>query len=138
MYFSENLEYCTMTDVSFCEDGVGMDERNAFLLPGMDEGMTCPTPGAPCMPRRWRPQPPAHPDGLRRTAGSRADHAMHRHTRPDTGHAAPVCTRYQTGRAGTIGQGAGRWTACATCPIGHAQTDKIIVNKNIYFLCVNP
>nr|DAF75254.1 MAG TPA: hypothetical protein [Caudoviricetes sp.] len=23
-----------------------------------------------------------------------------RHTRPDAGHAAPVCTRYQTGRAG--------------------------------------
>lgn len=24
MYFSENLETCTMTDVSFCEDGVGL------------------------------------------------------------------------------------------------------------------
>ena len=25
----------------------------------------------------------------------------------------------------------------AVCPIGHAQTDKIIVNKNIHFLCAN-
>lgn len=25
----------------------------------------------------------------------------------------------------------------AVCPIGHAQTGKIIVNKNIHFLCVN-
>nr|DAE34449.1 MAG TPA: hypothetical protein [Caudoviricetes sp.] len=24
------------------------------------------------------------------------------HTRPDAGHAAPLCTRYQTGRAGQI------------------------------------
>ena len=31
----------------------------------------------------------------------------HRHTRPDAGHAAPVCTRYQTGRAGQIGMVAG-------------------------------
>jgi hypothetical protein len=26
---------------------------------------------------------------------------------------------------------------CEVCPIGQAQTDKIIVNKNIYFLCIN-
>lgn len=81
--------------------------------------------GGGCIPLRWRPQPPAHPDRLHST-GSRADHATHRHTRPDAGHAAPVCTRYQTDHAGTIGQCAGHWTACATCPIGHAQTDKKI------------
>ena len=33
--------------------------------------------------------------------------AAHRHTRPDAGHAAPVCIRYQTGRAGQIGTAAG-------------------------------
>lgn len=34
-----------------------------------------------------------------------------RHTRPDAGHAAPVCTRYQTSRAGQIVPAAGRWRA---------------------------
>nr|DAH46203.1 MAG TPA: hypothetical protein [Caudoviricetes sp.] len=29
MYFSENLEYCTMTYVSFCEDGVDVGKMNA-------------------------------------------------------------------------------------------------------------
>ena len=85
---------------------------------------------------------PAHPDGLHTTGNSagrarcKAGHATHRHTRPDAGHAAPVCTRYQTGRAGTIGQGAGHWTACATCPIEHAQTDKIIKRINTLLRCV--
>ena len=32
--------------------------------------MTCPTPGASCIPLRWRPQPPAHPDGLHTTDSS--------------------------------------------------------------------
>ena len=34
-------------------------------------------------------------------ASTRADHARH-DTRPGAGHAAPVCTRYQTGHAGQI------------------------------------
>ena len=36
---------------------------------------------------------------------------MHRHTRPDAGHAAPVCTRYQTDRDGQIVTAAGCWRA---------------------------
>ena len=57
-------------------------------------------------------QAPAHPDRLHSTgsragrAKCKADHATHWHTRPDAGHAAPVCTRYQTGHAGTIGAAA--------------------------------
>ena len=35
----------------------------------------------------------------------------HRHTRPNAGRAAPVYTRYQTGRAGQIVPAAGRWKA---------------------------
>ena len=110
MYFSEFLETCTIGWASFCEGGVGDGKESAFFILVGEDGTHRPHPGLrPYSPRVT----PAHPDGLHTTGG-------------------------RAGRAGTIGQGAGRWTACATCPIGHAQTDKIIVNKNIYFLCVNP
>lgn len=46
-----------------------------FYAARMDEIFTCPTLGASCIPRRWRPLPtPAHPE-RRHTTGSRADHA---------------------------------------------------------------
>lgn len=70
---------------------------------------------------------PAHPDGLHITGSSagrakcKAGHAKH-DTRPDAGHATPVCTRYQTGRAGTIGQGAGAGLP-AHCVRNCAETD---------------
>lgn len=47
-----------------------MDEKNAFLWVSEFERLTCPTPGAPCIPRRWRPQPPAHPERLHSTGSS--------------------------------------------------------------------
>lgn len=113
MFFSENLETCTIGLVSFCEGGVGVSERDAenafFILVGGD-GTHRPHPGL------WPHSPqvaPARPDRLHIT-GSRADHAKTRagkyqgrprkarHTRPDAGHASPVCTRYQTDRAGQI------------------------------------
>lgn len=54
--------------------------------------------GGGYIPRRWRPLPtPAHPERLSSTGSSagrarcKANNATHRHTRPDAGHAAPVC-----------------------------------------------
>lgn len=94
--------------------------------------MTHPTPGAPCIPRRWRPQPPAHPDRLHSTgsragrARCKADHATHRHTRPNAGHAAPVRTRYQTGRAGQIVPAAERWRAWSV-----SETEQICTHSNM-------
>lgn len=67
-------------------------------------------------------------------ASTRADHARH-DTRPNAGHAAPVCTRYQTDRAGTIGQGAGRG-AYNTCML-HTQHFYVLVRLilNILLTC---
>lgn len=88
-----------------------------FLFWSEEMGLTTPTPGAACIPRRWRPQPPAHPDRLHST-GSRADHAKTRagkyqdrpckaqrtgaHARtPDTLHlSAPDTRQGAAGRSG--------------------------------------
>nr|DAF66868.1 MAG TPA: hypothetical protein [Bacteriophage sp.] len=78
---------------------VGCDTtpENAFFEFFQRRLSTCPTPGAPCIPLRWIPQPPAHPDGLHSTGSStgrarcKADHA---HSRPRTAHTP------------------GRWTRC--------------------------
>lgn len=80
MYFLEFLETCTIGWVPFCEEGVGVGKRNtenAFFEFFLRRLSTHPTPGAPYIPRRWRPQPPAHPGRLRRT-GSRAGRAKTR------------------------------------------------------------
>lgn len=69
--------------------------------------------GGGYIPRRWRPKHhsapgrPAHhgQQGRPCQMQGRPRHAP-THTRPDAGHAAPVCTRYQTGHAGTIGAAA--------------------------------
>lgn len=93
------------------------------------EGLTTPPPGSPHIPQRWGQLPataqqdrPAHPDGLHSTrsstgrartrAGQVPGQTMPttgrtRHTRPDAGHAAPVCIRYQTGHTGQIRTAAG-------------------------------
>lgn len=89
-----------MTGVSFCEDGVGVGKRNAenaFFEFFQRRLSTHPTPVAPCIPLRWRPQPPAHPDGLHST-GSSADHARHdTHARTlDTLHRSAPDTRQAT------------------------------------------
>lgn len=64
-----------------------------------------PPPAPPVYPAGGDPSPiaPGRPTHHRQQG---------RHTRPDAGHAAPVCTQYQTGRAGTIRAAARRWTAC--------------------------
>lgn len=102
MYFSENLEYCTMTDVSFCEDGVGSlryePRKTPFLNFFNGDYRPAPPPAFPVYPSGGDPSPPAHPDGLHSTGSStgrarckadRPQQAAHRHTRPDAGHAAP-------------------------------------------------
>lgn len=119
-------------DILSRKEGVGKQGKHLFYFGRRRRDSPAPPPAFPICPSGAPLPTPAHPDGLHSTgsranhARCKADHATHRHTRPDAGHAAPVCTRYQTGRAGTIGQCAGRWTACATCPIGHAQTGKKI------------
>ena len=99
MYFSENLATCTIRWVSFCEGGV------VFFIFSVVTGLTCPHPGL-------RPHsPPGDPSapGTATRYRQQGRPRKARHTRPDAGHAAPVCTRCQTGHAGTIGQGAGCW-----------------------------
>lgn len=75
--------------------------------------------GGGCIPRRWRPQTPAHPDRLH-TTGSRAgrarckaDHARHdtRAKTLDTLHRSALDTRPPT-RADR--NGAGRWRALSS------------------------
>lgn len=44
--------------------------ENAFFEFFQRRLSTHPTPGASCMPRRWRPQPPAHPERLHSTGSS--------------------------------------------------------------------
>lgn len=100
-----------MTDVSFCEDGVGMEGERLFYLLRNERASPAPPPALPVYPAGGDPSPQrtrtdctaqataqAVPDARQTTQDT-----AHRHTRPDAGHAAPVCTRYQTGRAGTIG-----------------------------------
>lgn len=86
MYFSENLETCTIRYVSFCEGGVSL-----FYFFGGD-GTDRAGLGGGCIPRRWRPQPPVHPERLHIT-GSRAGHARCKadHARHDT-HARTLDT----------------------------------------------
>ena len=61
--------------------------------------------GGGYIPRRWRHQPPAHPDGLRIT-GDRADHARHdTHAQTlDTLHRSAPDTR-QAARSDRTGGG---------------------------------
>ena len=72
------------------------------------EAFTHPAPGAACIPRRCTP---AYSSAPGRTAHHRQQgrpcQTWRTGTRPDAGHAAPVCTRYQTGHAGQIVPAAG-------------------------------
>ena len=61
----------------FCTGKRGwVGRESAFFILVGDGDTHHPTPGAPCIPRRWRPQPPAHPERLHST-GSGTDHAKH-------------------------------------------------------------
>ena len=86
MYFSEFLETCTIGWVSFCKGGVGL-----FYFFGGD-GTDRAGLGGGYIPRRWRLQPPAHPDRLHIT-GSNAGSARTRagHARQGT-HALTLDT----------------------------------------------
>lgn len=95
--------------------------------------------GGGCIPRRCPLHPPAHPGRLRRTgsrAGSarcNADHATHRHTRPDARHATQVCTLYQTDHAWQI-----RTTAGLGCIRSVSETVQIWTQRNgskKYLIC---
>lgn len=57
LYFSENLETCTIGWVLICEGGVGIGKESPFLFLSEETGLTIPTPGSPHIPRRWRPKP---------------------------------------------------------------------------------
>lgn len=86
---------------------------------------------APYTPEVETPAP-AHPDGLHIT-GSSADPRKARHTRPNAGHAAPVCTRYQADRAGQIVPAAG--AGCGgTCPKLCRFGRNAAAQKNISFV----
>jgi hypothetical protein len=107
LYFSENLETCTIGWASFCEGGVGIGKESAFFILVGGDGTHRPHPVL------WPHSPqvaPAHPDRLHSTGSSadrarckpdRPQQATHRHTRPNAGHAA------QGNR-----DGGGCWTAC--------------------------
>lgn len=114
MYFSEFLETCTIGWASFCEGGVGVGKESAFFILVGGDGTHHPHPGL------WPNSPPGGPSA----PGQTAQHRQQRrpcqnqggkdtmaYSYPDAGHAAPVCTRYQTGRAVAIGTAAGRWRA---------------------------
>ena len=101
--------------------------------------------GGGCIPRRWRPQPPAHPDRLRHTAGSTADRARTRadHTRHDT-HARTLGTKNRSApdtRQAARGRSYRRRVlGCGECPklcrFGHsAAVQKYISFLNTFVAC---
>ena len=98
MCFSEFLETCTIVWVLVCEGGVGVGKESSFFILVGGGGTHHPRPGLrPHSPRVT----PAHPDGLHNTgivadrARCKADHATHRHTRPNAGtlHRSALDTR---------------------------------------------
>ena len=141
MYFSEILETCTIGWVSICEGGVGglryAPLKTPFSLKNFIAGMTHPTPGSPCIPRRWRPQLPAHPDGLHIT-GSRAGRARCKadHARQGT-HARTLDTLHRSA-LDTRPPALDRSGLCRTLEGGqllyHAYCDSSIIGI-AYYLC---
>lgn len=89
MYFSENLEYCTMADVSFCEDGVGMERetlKSAFFFEKFYRGHHLPHPRRSLYTPRVETPATAHPERLHST-GSSTDRTRCKADRPQ--QAAP-------------------------------------------------
>lgn len=97
------------------KEGVGRHGKRLFLFWSAMATLTTPPPALPVCPSGGDPSPKrtridctaqaaaqAVPDAAQTTQDT-----AHRHTRPDAGHAAPVCTQYQTGRAGEIRAAAG-------------------------------
>lgn len=112
--------------------------KTPFSLKNFIAGMTHPTPGAPCIPRRWRPQPQHTRGGLHRTGSSagrarcKADHAR---SRPRTGtHARTLDTLHrsaldarQTAR-GDLDSG-GRWRTWSVSETEQKRTAQNLKNK---------
>ncbi len=97
-----------MTDVSFCEDGVGMERERLFYLLRNERASPAPPPAFSPYPSGGDPSPPAHPEGLHSTNSSRPHtaHTPGRWTRCTGLHPIPDRPR-QADR-----NGGGRWTAC--------------------------
>lgn len=115
-----------MTDVSFCEDGVGL-----FYFFGGD-GTDRAGLGGGCIPRRWRPQPPAHPERLHSTGSStgrarckadRPQQTTHQHDTP--GHLAR-CTGLHSisDKPRRVDQDGGGTRGCAQCVRNCADMDR--------------
>jgi len=71
--------------------------KTPFSLKNFIAGMTHPTPGAPCIPRRWRPQP-------QHTRGDCTEQAAAQAV-PDARQTMPAADRAQAHTPG-------RWTRC--------------------------
>lgn len=106
--------------------------KNAFFFEKFYRGHDPPHPQsclytppvrAACIPRRWRPQPQRiRTDCTAQAAGQAVPEpgqtSTRAYRRPNAGHAAPVCTRYQTGHAGQIVTAAGCWVCPKLCRCG--------------------
>lgn len=79
-----------------------------FCVARMVEVFTHPTPGSPHIPRRWRPQPPAHPD------------------RPHSTRSRAGRARCKADNAGQIVPAAGRWRAWSV-----SETEQICTHSNM-------
>lgn len=73
-------------------------QKNAFFEFFLRDVSTTPPPALPVYPASGDPSPQRTQNDCTAQAMPTTDRT--RHTRPDAGHATPVCTRYQTGRAG--------------------------------------
>lgn len=110
--------------------------KTPFLNFFYERGRPPHPPALPIYPRGGDPSPPAHPERRHTTSG------RERHTRPDAGHAAPVCTRYQTGRAGqivTVRDAGGRGVCPKLCRYGHkSNAPKQAIFLSLFRVCLLP
>lgn len=93
LYFSENLEICTIGWVSFCENGVGVGKESAFFILVGGDGTHLPHP------RRSLYAPPVHPCPLQRTRNDCARQGV-AHGVPEPGQTTQGTTTL------------GRWARC--------------------------
>lgn len=116
--------------VIYAEKRWRVSRESAFFEFFLREVSTTPPPARPIYPRGGDPGPitPGRTAQRRQQRRPRKE----RHTRPDAGHAAPVCTRYQTSHAGQIVTA--RALEGAECVRNCADTDTRAKRQNrIYF-----
>lgn len=92
--------------------------------------------GGCCIPRRCTPAPSSAPGRTTpgrpyQMQGQTMQDTAHRHTRPDAGHAAPVCTRYQTAHTGQIVTAAGCLSVSETVQIWTHSNMNDFQHKNV-------